>query len=185
MHFTAILFFFRKGEGKKKAKQRMASEKICGVSKVLAVSKIRSKFTTYEQKRALCGSYDLFLADNRILPLLPKLLGKTFFKKKKHPVPVELRGKNWRGPIEDAIHATHLHLGGGSCFTVRLARTSHSQEQVLENFTQVLDRVADVLPGKWKNIQSIYIKTKDSVALPVHVASPNPPDASQDLKQDD
>ena len=36
----------------------------------------RSKYESFEAKRKLCGSYDLFLADERILVHLPKLLGE-------------------------------------------------------------------------------------------------------------
>lgn len=104
----------------------------------------------HEAKRKLCGEYDLFLADERVLPQLPKLLGefcapwgcqsplaactcwfsdmdtevchhhapplqwhsigltlhcvrlpagKTFFKKKKQPIPVNLATKDWGAQV--------------------------------------------------------------------------------------
>mmetsp|Transcript_15105 Transcript_15105/g.61846 ORF Transcript_15105/g.61846 Transcript_15105/m.61846 type:complete len:187 (+) Transcript_15105:146-706(+) len=56
----------------------------CGVTKVLGVSKLKARYKTFESKRQLCDSYDLFLADDRVLPLLPKLLGKQFFRSKKY-----------------------------------------------------------------------------------------------------
>lgn len=56
---------------------------VTGISKVLSVEKLRKNYKEYEAKRQLSSSYDLFLADNRVLPLLPKLLGKHFFAKKK------------------------------------------------------------------------------------------------------
>ena len=42
---------------------------------VVGLSKLRTKYESHEAKRQLCGSYDLFLADERVLPSLPKLLG--------------------------------------------------------------------------------------------------------------
>ena len=86
------------GEGKKAAKEKLRDGNILGVTKVLRVSNLKKKFATHEQKRQLCKDYALFLADTRILPLLPKLLGKTFFKKKKQPVPVDLRVSSSRQP---------------------------------------------------------------------------------------
>ena len=86
------------GEGKKAAKEKLRDGNILGVTKVLRVSNLKKKFATHEQKRQLCKDYALFLADTRILPLLPKLLGKTFFKKKKQPVPVDLRVSSSRLP---------------------------------------------------------------------------------------
>ena len=35
----------------------------------------RAKYESAEAKRQLCNSYDLFVADDRILPSLPKLIG--------------------------------------------------------------------------------------------------------------
>ena len=39
---------------------------------------------TYEDKRKLVASYDLFLVDRRVLTFMPKLLGKAFFKRKRY-----------------------------------------------------------------------------------------------------
>lgn len=44
-------------------------------SQVVGISKLRTKYESHEAKRQLCNSYDLFAADERILPSLPKLLG--------------------------------------------------------------------------------------------------------------
>jgi ribosome biogenesis protein UTP30 len=50
---------------------------------VIGLSKLRANYKQYEAKRQLKDSYDLFLADVRILPMLPRLLGKKFFLSKK------------------------------------------------------------------------------------------------------
>jgi ribosome biogenesis protein UTP30 len=71
------------GEGHKAAKARVRSIENSGVQKVIGLSKLKANYFSFEQKRKLCDSYELFLADDRILPSLPKLLGKSFFKKKK------------------------------------------------------------------------------------------------------
>ena len=72
-----------KGEGHKEAKQRIKSMSNSGVAKVIGISKLKANYFTFEAKRKLCDQYDIFLADDRIIPSLPKLIGKTFFKKKK------------------------------------------------------------------------------------------------------
>jgi ribosome biogenesis protein UTP30 len=63
------------GEGHKAAKARAREERSTGIAKVVGLSKLRSKYESHEAKRQLCGSYDLFVADERVLPSLPKLLG--------------------------------------------------------------------------------------------------------------
>lgn len=63
------------GEGHKAAKKRLMAGQAAGVAKVIGTSKLRTKYESHEAKRNLCAEYDLFLADERILPSLPKLLG--------------------------------------------------------------------------------------------------------------
>ena len=68
-----------KGEGHKAAKQQLAQQQHAGVAKVIGISKLRRKYEAYEARRQLCSSFDLFLADDRILPSLPKCLGEYLF----------------------------------------------------------------------------------------------------------
>ena len=67
------------GEGHKEAKQRVKQQQLAGVSKVVGLSKLKTKYEAPEAKRQLCSLYDLFLADERILPSLPKAIGKPIF----------------------------------------------------------------------------------------------------------
>lgn len=164
-----------KETGHKEAKARVREEKVAGVTKVIGVRKLRTDYKPFEAKRQLCGSYDLFVADERVVPLLPGLLGKTFFKKKKHPVPVGLRGGNWAEKIRAAVDATYLYISGGPCSVVRTARLSHTLEEVVENVLAVVDGVADKIPRKWKNVQALYLKTQESAALPIFQALPEMP----------
>lgn len=69
--------FLVSGEGHKAAKQHVRQQKLAGISKVVGVSKLRTKYEAPEAKRQLCSSYDIFLADERVIPSLPKLLGKS------------------------------------------------------------------------------------------------------------
>ena len=53
------------------------------IERVVGVSKLKGKFKAFDARRQLLQDHDLFLADDRILPLLPKLLGKKWFDAKK------------------------------------------------------------------------------------------------------
>ncbi len=46
-------------------------------AQVVGVSKLRTKYESHEAKRILAGAYDLFVADERVIPSLPKLLGAS------------------------------------------------------------------------------------------------------------
>lgn len=47
----------------------------CSCRGVPAVPGHRTKYESHESKRKLCNSYDIFLADERVLASLPKLIG--------------------------------------------------------------------------------------------------------------
>ena len=160
------------GEGHKEAKKRVAEMAKCGVAKVLGISKLKANYKAHEQKRKLCDSYDMFLADDRVLPLLPKLLGKNFFKKKKQPVAVDLTKKDWVAQIQRAVGATYLHVSGGTCVNVKVGKSTMEVDEIVENTMAAIEGAVSKIPRRWGNIQSIYIKTPDSVALPVYVAPP-------------
>ncbi|KAJ0474225.1 putative ribosomal protein L1 [Helianthus annuus] len=92
------------------AKKKIKEEGI-SVTKVLKLSKLRTDYKPFEAKRKLCDSYDMFFADKRVVTLLPKLLGKWFFKKKKLPLGVDLSHKNWKEQIErGCVRSLHLKL---------------------------------------------------------------------------
>ena len=158
------------GEGQKAAKQRVAEMEKCGVAKVLGISKLKANYKAHEQKRKLCDSYDLFLADDRILPILPKLLGKNFFKKKKQPVAVNLTKKDWVSQVKLAATSTYLNIQGGTCVNIKVGKSTMDVDDIVENAVVAINGAANKIPRKWGNIQSIYIKTTDSVALPVYTA---------------
>ena len=175
------------GDGKNSASNKAAKAKAknqklaeaAGVSKVIALSKLKSKYEPHEAKRALANAFDLFLADARVLPSLARLLGKAFFRAKKQPVPVDLRGKDWRTPVSDAVRATYYYRGGGSCVNVRVARSSFSAAQVAENVEAALRNLVPKLSsspgaaaGKWSGVRSVLIKSAASAALPVYQSEP-------------
>ncbi|KAL2652755.1 hypothetical protein R1flu_020883 [Riccia fluitans] len=173
-----ICLFIKDGEkGGLKSKEAKAKilEEGLGISKVIGVSKLKSDYFPHEAKRKLCGSYDLFLADDRVLPVLPKLLGKTFFKKKKHPIPVTLSRQQWKQQITAACNSAFFYTGAGSCSVIKVARISQSREEIRANVIAVMEGVAAQVPKKWNNIQAFYLKTQDSVALPLYQALPDLP----------
>jgi ribosome biogenesis protein UTP30 len=56
------------------------------VSRVVGVEKLRGKHAPYEARRRLCSEHDVFLCDERVMEMMPKLLGKTWFDAKKYVV---------------------------------------------------------------------------------------------------
>jgi ribosome biogenesis protein UTP30 len=166
-----------KGEGHKAAKARLAKfTGRGGVNKVIGLSKLRSKYESHEAKRQLCGLFDIFLADERILPSLPKLIGKSFFKKRKTPIPVDITAANFPEQVKRAVEqSTFMAPPAGSCVTVRAARCGMGAAAATENVLAVIAAAAGRVPKKWANVQAVYVKTSESVALPVYQVLPDKP----------
>ncbi|KAG2708935.1 hypothetical protein I3760_05G216600 [Carya illinoinensis] len=143
------------------------------VSKVLKLSKLKSDYRPFEAKRKLCDSYDMFFADKRVVPLLPGLLGKHFYKKKKIPVPVDLKHKNWKEQIEKACSSALLFLRTGTCSVVKVARVSMEKEEIVENVVAAIEGISEIVPRKWGGVRSLHLKLLGSLALPVYQVVPD------------
>jgi ribosome biogenesis protein UTP30 len=154
------------------AKTKLKAENI-PVSKVIKLSKLKSYYKPYEAKRKLCNSYDLFFADKRVIPLLPRLLGKQFFKKKKLPLPVDLTHKNWKEQIEGACSSGLLYFRTGSCSVVRVGKASMEAVELVENVVAAIHGVVECVPKKWGGVRSFHVKLSESLALPVYQAVPD------------
>lgn len=128
----------------------------------------------------------MFLADDRILPMLTKALGKSFLKVKKQPVPISLRRRSsLAAQIDRARKNAFLCGSNGDCWVIKLANTKMTEDEVVENLVTGLPAVVNKIPRKWKNVKSINIKTSDSIALPVYsnvgdIPLPSPSEERED-----
>jgi len=90
------------------------------IKKVLGLQSLRIKHKSFEQRRALLARFDVFFADDRILPMLTKALGGKFFEKKKQPIAVLLTRKEALPfAIQKSLSATFMFLSSGTCLTVK------------------------------------------------------------------
>lgn len=59
---------------------------------MIGVAKIKARYKSYESRRQLLAEHEVFLADDRIITLLPKILGKVFYNhSSKRPIPVDFQ----------------------------------------------------------------------------------------------
>lgn len=143
------------------------------VKKVLGLDSLRKKHGRFEQQRALLHRFDVFMADDRILPMLGKSLGKHFFATKKQPIPVSL-GRRTTLPVVilQSLRSTFWFLSEGTCLTVKAGTTGMSAKQIAENVAAICAHVPSKIPRKWANVRSIAVKTTSSVALPIYNKTP-------------
>lgn len=163
------------------------------VTRVIDLAKLKAKFKSYESQRKLFAEHDVFLGDTRIINRLPGVLGKTFYKTTaKRPIPVEIQaripkseGKRVKrtkdadtvnactsiqlaGEIERAVGAALVNLSPTVNTAVRVGIAGWTAEQIAQNVDVVAKALVEkFVPGKWKNVKSIYIKGPETAALPV------------------
>jgi ribosome biogenesis protein UTP30 len=65
-------------------KDLLESHGIRFIARVVGITKLKGKWKPFEARRALLKENGMFLADERVVPLLPKLLGTKWFEAKKY-----------------------------------------------------------------------------------------------------
>ncbi|KAJ3729472.1 ribosomal protein L1p/L10e family-domain-containing protein [Lentinula raphanica] len=152
-------------------KDLLADNNIRFISKVIDISKLKGKYKAFDARRALLKEHGLFLADDRVIPLLPKLLGSKFFQAKKQPLPVNITRKNLKTELERAVSSTYMPSIRGSTLSVRVGKISQTAAQVVANIKTALPVIASKINGGWDNVQSIGLKTSMSAYLPIWTCS--------------
>jgi len=143
------------------------------VKKVLGLQSLRTKHGSFTQRRELLDRFDIFFADDRILPMLTQALGGKFFQKKKQPIPIRLSRKEALPfAIQNCLKSTFLYIGAGTCLTVKAGNTAMPPSNLVSNVLSICSTVPTKVPRKWLNIRSISLKTTASVALPIYNKTP-------------
>lgn len=159
------------------------------------MKKIRAKHSQYEAQRKLKAEHDIFLADDRIVIALPKLLGKTFYKGTKRPIPISISApvpksegkrierakregkqdaagaKEIAREVEKALGATVVYLSPSTCTAVKVGYSGWDAAKVAENVeavTKVL--VEKYVPKGWRGVKALHVKGERTAALPIWLA---------------
>merc|ERR1712181_25154 len=140
-----------------------------GVTKVMSLRELKVEYKTFESKTALSHLYDHFLVDARIIRLVPKFLGKPFYKRKKFPVQVKLDSKDLVKEVEKGLNTSCMaltHTGTSSCVTVGL--TSMPEDQLCANLVAAVRLLETRYPGGWANIRALHLLSGTD-SLPFYV----------------
>ncbi|KNE57842.1 hypothetical protein AMAG_04687 [Allomyces macrogynus ATCC 38327] len=145
------------------------------VDKVIGISKLRKKFSTHEEKRMLAKTYDVFLADDSIVPMLPKILGKSFHHNRKSPTPIKLNSLTPQR-LATVLHSATFKIPAGNCLSVQVGSlTQHTLEAIAENVEMAVSAVLAALPkrvGGIKNVQQLAVVIDDVPSLPFYMSLP-------------
>lgn len=140
------------------------------ITEVITLKQLRMEYKEFEAKRNLANRFQVILAQDCIMELLPKLLGKHFYGRNKLPISVNLNTKHLKGVIENAVHQSILHFTmKGNCSQVKVGRLSLNDEQIAENILKAVGKIIHRIPGGWDNIQTLSLKGLKTKAVPLYV----------------
>lgn len=142
----------------------------CGFKpKIVPLLSINKDYKSYESRRQLCCSHDLFLGDDRIYRFLPERLGKIFHRKNNFPWEINLKKDNFKVYLDNILSCTQWIVSGkGSCSTLHVANTTFDQQQIIDNILAALKAIFKQMIRGWGNIRSIHLKTQFSPSLPLY-----------------
>ena len=157
---------------KDEAKQWLEKTPIAGVKKVISLKQLRTSYHSFQSRRDLVARFDYFLADDRIVCMLPKTLGRIFYNGPKKPVAFRFAQNKSLAPnvekrVKEAVESSYFNLTG-SCCTMRIARIGFSPEEVAANAIDAISEAIQHIPKGWDNVQAIHMKTGKSLALPIY-----------------
>lgn len=163
---------------------------------MIGVAKIKARYKSYESRRQLLAEHEVFLADDRIITLLPKILGKTFYDhSSKRPIPVNFQpsksqrkestssgtllitqshppGSNSAVSVATPVHFVREIERTLSCAQVYLSPSVTSSVRVgLSSFTpeQLTENVKTVVEG----IVERFVTKKWRNVRAIHIKGPN------------
>ncbi|MCJ1365822.1 hypothetical protein MMC16_004947 [Acarospora aff. strigata] len=168
------------------------------ITRVIGMKKLQGRYKSFESRRQLLHEHDVFLADDRIITRLPQVLGKTFYKGSKKPVPVNLEaykpkdanGKRQKPDktdgnkravvaqpqqvareIERTLSAAQVYPSPSATTSVRIGLASFTPQQLVENIEAVVAGLVEkFVTKKWRNVRAVHIKGPNTMALPVWLA---------------
>lgn len=157
---------------------------IPNVTKIVTVNELKTVYKSFESRRRLLKLYDMFLADENVTSVLPKYLGKTFFKSNKFPIPVEITNESGEvsedlvtKQVDEALKSVFYLPATGVNLTVRVGSATEP-ENIKDNVKVVLKHLED------HPLRMIQLKLKSSPGLPIYILK-KVYDESEVLKEDE
>lgn len=162
---------------------------VAGLTRVLAVGKLKKDYRDFSRRRELVSQFDMFLCDDRVLNFMPQLTGKAFYEKRKAPIPVRVSSNNAAAIAAEIVRArdsTHTLLGAGQTVSLKIGHSLMTPDQITENVLYSASRLVNLLPKKWRGVMSVHLLATGTVALPLYKNLPRiEADAADEDDEDD
>jgi len=111
-----------------------------------------------KKQKELSKSYDYFIAEAPLMPLVGKVLGATLGPKGKMPTPVP-PAANIANQIKKHRRMISLRMRSQPVLQCRVGAENMAEEKIAENVQAIIRRIEPKLKRGIKNIKSVNIKT--------------------------
>ncbi len=143
--------------------------------KVIDISKLKLKYSRFEERRNLIKQHDIFLCDGRVYFLLRKLLGKPFYSAKKFPLPINLNYDKKEDIKKDIINIIEnnviFHLSHGPIYNIKFARVIMNDDEKIQNlYDVIINMISHVLKFgiDLNELKLISIKGNNTIEIPIY-----------------
>jgi large subunit ribosomal protein L1 len=141
--------------------------KKAGADSVIEKGELEALMGDKKKQKELAKTYDFFVAEAPLMPLVGKSLGATLGPRGKMPTPVPPTA-NITDQIEKHRKIILLRIRGQPILQCRIGGENMTDEEIAENIQAVMRRIEGKLKRGIKNIKSIRLKT--TMGTPVKVA---------------
>ncbi len=141
--------------------------KRAGASLVIERGDLEALMGDKKKQKELAQTYDFFIAEAPLMPLVGKSLGATLGPRGKMPTPVPPT-VNIKDQIEKHRKLVLLRMRDQPVLQCRVGNENMTDEEIAENIQAVVRRIEGKLKRGIKNIRSILLKT--AMGTPVKVA---------------
>lgn len=132
--------------------------KRAGADLVIERNELEALTGDKKEQKELVRTYDSFIAEAPLMPLVGRVLGATLGPKGKMPTPVPPTA-NITEQIEKNRKTVTVRLRGQPVLQCRVGTENMSNEEIAENIQAVTRRIEGKLKKGVQNIRSINLKT--------------------------
>ncbi|MEK6944422.1 MAG: 50S ribosomal protein L1 [Thermoproteota archaeon] len=132
--------------------------KTAKADKVIDADELNQLSANKRQSRKLINSYDFFLADTKLMPVVGKTLGQLLGPRGKMPTPVPFNASidSFLDRFRSSIRVKVKNSLSASC---KIGDETMADSDLVANASAVINAVEKKLPSGDKNVKRILIKT--------------------------
>lgn len=134
------------------------------IAHVMGLETLRSDYADYAARRRLVRTYPIFLADDRIVPMLPAVLGRDCWHRPPLPIRIQSATAMHRAIYQTTVLAISK---GGTCCSVRAGYVDQEPSELVENVVAIVREAQQKLGARKLRMQAVSVKLPDSAALPI------------------